>query len=251
MHVETQGQGRDLLLIHGWGMHAGIWDGVAQALAPHCRVQAVDLPGMGLSPPCTPYTAERLTAMLAELLAPASIVCGWSLGGQLAMRLALDYPERVARLVLVGTTPRFVRGPDWKRGMDAQVFREFAQQVADDYQATLARFLALQAFGGTGSRELLRQLRERFAARPAPDRAALGAALQLLLTSDLRAQVPGIAQPTLVVHGERDTLAPVTAACWLAESLPDARLCVLQGASHAPFLSHPAAFLQAVTEFLE
>jgi pimeloyl-[acyl-carrier protein] methyl ester esterase len=251
LHVASSGSGPDLLLIHGWGMHGAIWEGVAEQLARRFRVHAVDLPGMGDSPVCDPYTPQHLVGQLAQLLPPRAVVCGWSLGGQLAVRLALEYPDRVGRLVLVGSTPRFVNENGWTCGMEAGVFVQFADQVANDYQATMGKFLGLQAFGGDSPRELIRQLRERFALRPQPDRQALQQALDILLTTDLRECLPGLTQPVLVLHGDRDTLAPVAAAHWMAGAIPDARLRVIAGASHAPFLSHPAAFLREMAEFLE
>jgi pimeloyl-[acyl-carrier protein] methyl ester esterase len=251
LHVESSGSGRDLFLIHGWGMHGGVWDGVTEALAQQFRIHAVDLPGMGESPACDPYTSHRLVELLAERLTPHAIVCGWSFGGQLAMRLALDYPEKVGHLVLVGSTPRFVNGQDWFCGMEATVFEQFAAQVANDYQATMKQFLGLQAFGGESPRELIRTLRERFALRPQPDRQALKHVLQMLLTNDLRGEMTQISRPVLLLHGDRDKLAPVAAAHWMAGAIPDARLRVITGATHAPFLSHPAAFLREMADFLE
>lgn len=250
LHVTRAGRGRDLVLIHGWGMHGGVWQDVAAALAPDLRVHVVDLPGMGDSPPCRPGTLAQVMAQLVEALPGRAVVCGWSLGGQLAMRLALQHPERVERLVLVGATPRFVNGDDWQHGVAAAVFREFAAQVMQDYAATMDRFLALQAFGGTASRELIRALRERFALKPAPDLETLQAALLMLLNTDLRGRLADLRQPVLVLHGERDTLAPLPAAQWLAAQLPQARLEVIKGASHAPFLSHPAAFVARLRAFM-
>jgi pimeloyl-[acyl-carrier protein] methyl ester esterase len=78
----------------------------------------------------------------------------------------------------------------------------------------------------------------------------LHAALGTLASADLRGDVAGIAIPTLVVAGERDTLAPPAASAWLAQALPAARLLRLPGAGHAPFLSHPEAFRDALLGFL-
>lgn len=250
LHVDTSGAGRDLFLIHGWGMHGGVWENVTQGLAQHFRVHAIDLPGMGHSPACSPYTLERLAQAVAEQLPDDALLCGWSLGGLLAMRLALAQPHKVSRLALVGATPRFVNGDGWQCGVEADVFQLFAGQVEDDYPGTMDRFLGLQAFGGESSRATIRQLRARFLLRPAPERQVLHAALQILLTSDLRDEVAQLRQPLLLLHGERDTLAPVAAAHWLAQQLPQSELRVIAGSAHAPFLSHPTAFVQALTDFM-
>jgi pimeloyl-[acyl-carrier protein] methyl ester esterase len=251
LHIETVGSGPDVALIHGWGMHGGVWGDVRDQLAQEHRVHVVDLPGMGYSAPIAPCNLKRLSQVLAAELPENVALVGWSLGGQVAMRLVLDHPGWLNRLVLVGSTPRFVQGDDWQAGIAPQVFRQFAAQVAADYHDTMTRFLGLQAFGGEASRTLLRELKERFFARPAPDSETLREALTILLDTDLRAELPSLRLPVLLVHGNRDTLAPVAASRWMAQRLPQAQLHVIEGASHAPFLSHPKTFMHALHTFLK
>jgi len=145
LHLETVGQGPDLVLLHGWGMHGGVWGPVVEALADSFRLHLLDLPGLGHSGSITPYTLDSLVGAVAEIAPACAAVCGWSLGGQVALRWALTRPQQIEKLVLVGTTPCFVSGADWDAGIDAEVFRQFAAQVQQDYRATLSRFLALQA----------------------------------------------------------------------------------------------------------
>lgn len=251
LHIETAGQGPDLVMLHGWGMHGGVWRGVCDALAQRFRLHLIDLPGMGHSAPCDPCTLPHLARVLAEAMPPQAAVCGWSLGGQVAMQLALDFPQKLSRLILVGSTPCFVNKPDWQLGIAAEVFSAFAAEVAANYHPSMERFLSLQAFGGESTRSQMRQLREQFAARPAPSPQVLQQTLQILLATDLRERMPSLELPTLVLHGDRDTLAPVAAARWMARQLPQACLNVIPGASHAPFLSHPGAFVEAVMQFFD
>ncbi|OIQ86085.1 pimeloyl-[acyl-carrier protein] methyl ester esterase [mine drainage metagenome] len=251
LHVEVMGQGPDLVLLHGWGMHGGVWRGVCETLAGRFRLHAIDLPGMGHSPSCDPYSLPHLARVLASALPAQAAVCGWSLGGQVAMQLALEFPDQVSRLILVGSTPCFVKTADWPHGVDAEVFSAFARQVEADYHSSMERFLGLQAFGGESSRKLMRALREQFSARPAPSPEALQQALNVLLQTDLRERLPQLGQPALIVHGEHDMLAPQAAAHWMAKALPQACLHLIPGGSHAPFLSHPAAFASCVNTFLD
>lgn len=250
LHIETVGQDRDVALIHGWGMHGGVWTEVRDQLARDYRVHVVDLPGMGFSKPIAPYDLQHLADGLATELPDNLALLGWSLGGQVATRMALDHPDRINKLILVGSTPRFVQAGDWQAGVPPEVFRSFAAQVTADYHDTMTRFLGLQAFGGEASRTLLRALRERFFVRPTPEPAVLQDALDILLHTDLRVEIPRLQQPVLLIHGNRDTLAPVAASHWMAAHIPDARLHVIEGASHAPFLSHPASFMATVQSFL-
>jgi pimeloyl-[acyl-carrier protein] methyl ester esterase len=250
LHLETVGQGPDLVLLHGWGMHGGVWGPVLEALAGSFRLHVFDLPGLGYSGSITPYTLEKLAGAVAEAAPYDTAVCGWSLGGQVALRWALERPQQIGKLVLVGTTPRFVSGSDWPHGVDDNVFCQFADQVRQDYHGTLSRFLALQAHGGDASKETIRNLREHFFERGEPDAEMLQGGLEILLAADMRADIGGINIPALVLHGDYDRLVPVAAGRWLAQQLPSARMQVCEGASHAPFLSHPTWFVGALKKFL-
>lgn len=249
LHVDTHGDGPDLVLLHGWGMHGGIWGELASALAERFRVHCVDLPGHGASTACAPYTFEGIVEVLAHALPPRLIVCGWSLGGQIALSWAQRVPQQVERLVLIATTPCFVRRADWECGIEARVLEGFAQDVTRDCSTALGRFIALLARGDDHARAITRQLRERLSAAPMPRPEALEAALQLLRATDLRAQVGTIAQPALIVHGDRDTVTPLAAAAWLAGTLPAAKIVELTGAAHAPFVSHPRPIAHHLAEF--
>ncbi len=268
LHVETQGNGAPLLLIHGWGMHGGMWGGVAQQLAERFRVMAVDLPGHGkslvsgewkvgsgntapYSPlPTSHFLLDSIVDQLSAQFTEPLTVCGWSLGGQIALRWALREPEKVRRLILVASTPCFVRQSDWECAMAAETLAQFAAALQQDYAQTLRRFLALQVRGSENERELLAGLREVLFGRGEPDMGALQSGLAILRDCDLRSALPGVGQPTLVIAGERDTLTPPQAAQYMAAQIPDARLAVIAGAAHAPFLSHPEEFMKHVVNFL-
>ena len=254
LHVETYGKGADLVLIHGWGMHGGVWQPLLRHLSPHFRLHTVDLPGMGFSRPLEHGQLQAYAEQLATVIPADADICGWSLGGLIAMRLAVLRPELVRRLVLVGATPCFTNraeSPTWSDGVDEQVFRQFASQVAQDYQSTLIKFLTLQCMGADNARGTVKQLRESFAARPVPTMESLQRTLRILLENDLRAEIGDLQTPTLLIHGDRDRLAPVEAARWLAQHLPAGSLRVIAGAAHAPFLSHPASFTEALLQFLQ
>jgi len=249
LHVEISGNGPDLALLHGWGMHGGIWHGVRADLEQHFRVHVVDLPGYGASPACQPYDLEHLARTVAQALPPGIKVIGWSLGGLVAQRWALDQPQQVEKLMLVGTSPCFVRRPGWHCGIEPEVLQTFAQDLERDYATTLLRFLSLQARNGENVRTVMKYLRVALFARGVPSAVVLQAGLNMLLDADLRASANGLAMPVTIVHGERDLLAPANAACWLAEQVPGAKLTLIQGCAHAPFLSHPNEFLQTVSDF--
>lgn len=253
LHVASEGSGPPLVLLHGWAMHSGLWLPVLPQLAARHRVHMVDLPGHGYSATSEPYTlagvAAAVAAALASLPEPPTVL-GWSLGGAVALQWALAAPRAIARLVLVSTTPCFVRRDDWPQAMSALTLSRFGDELAASYPATLQRFLTLQVQDSERAREVLAQLRRQWSgsARGAPPQ-ALRAALDVLAATDLRGQVAGIEHPALIISGERDTLVPAAAGAWLAAALPAGRHAPIAGAAHAPFLSHPEAFFAALQEF--
>ena len=270
LHVESYGSGKSLVMIHGWGMHGGVWDNVVPLLAQHFRVHCVDLPGHGLSKTekreggrdkgkisalplplaPSPFTLDILVEQLSALFDEPINVCGWSLGGQIALHWARLAPVQIRRLVLVASTPCFTRRNDWAFGMTAENLQQFASELERDHTTTLRRFLALQVRGGTNERELLTDMRSRLFSRGEPDVNALRGGLDILRDADLRGELASIGQPTLLIAGERDKLTPPEASFFMAQTMPDARAVAIAGASHAPFLSHPEIFVKQITDFL-
>ena len=250
LHVETNGNGPDLVMLHGWGLHSGGWEEVLPELAIRARVHAIDLPGHGHSAACAPDTFEAAAEAIAALVPPGSVVCGWSLGGLLAQHIAHREPMRIRALALVATTPCFAERPGWPHGMKAATLEGFAAALQADRDAMLKRFVALNALGGTRGREAVRAFTARLQQRGSPPAAALATTLGWLRDVDLRRQSAKLRVPAVVVHGTRDMVAPVGAGRWLAGHIPGARLHEIEGAAHMPFFSHGAAFVSALEPLL-
>jgi pimeloyl-[acyl-carrier protein] methyl ester esterase len=250
-HVEIIGQGQPLVMIHGWGMHSGVWQPLIKRLSAKYMLYLVDLPGMGGSRPIEPYHLHAMADEVAEVIPGVSDVLGWSLGGLVAQRIALNQPDRIRRLILVSATPKFVNTPDWQTGVDPANFSAFAESVNHDYKATILQFLTLQCMQADDRRSTIKQLRASFELKPTPTQTTLQRALCVLLEADLRAEIPNIRKPTLLIHGDRDTLAPVQAAHWMMQHLPMGYLRVMAGSAHAPFLSHTEQFIETLNQFLE
>lgn len=257
LHIEEQGAGRPLVLLHGWGLHSGVWDEVAAELARRYRVLRVDLPGHGRSAPLPgDYTLAQLADTVRAALRPrlqeeAAVWVGWSLGGLVALQTTLTAPELAAALVLVACTPRFTATRNWPHAIAGEVLRGFAAELKHDYRATLLRFLALQARGGEHARDDVRRLRERLFACGGPDPAALRVGLAILEDTDLRERMHELALPTALIGGERDTLVPSGALYAIADVLPRSTLAIVAGAGHAPFVSHRDVFMTELLNFLD
>ena len=249
-----------LVLLHGWGMNAGVWEGLPDALAQHFAPVPLDLPGHGgaaFSPEqwSLDHWARASLEQVAERAPNAdgrpAVWLGWSLGALVALQAARLAPQRVAALVLMTATPRFVQAVDWQLAMPEGTLGQFHDGLLADPPGTLERFLALQVRGAKDSRGLLRRLRAGVAGRPAPDPAALGLGLQLLREEDLRGPLPDVRAPALWLFGERDTLVPAAVAERVALLMPDARVRVIAGAAHGPWLSHAEETASAIIEFLD
>ena len=258
LYVESFGErsSPNLVLLHGWAMHSGVWRSVRDGLAQKFYLHLVDLPGHGLSPVCAWDTADwqahpsvPVLDAIAEVLPSACTLCGWSLGGQLAIELALRQPIRIEKLVLISTAPCFVKREDWQLGMEASMLHLFGRNLMRDYASTMSRFLTLQVSGGADATRTLSQLRRSLAERKEPDKAALEAGLKILLGGDLRHELKHIHQPVLLVHGEQDVITHPNAAKWMNEQFRRSELEMLAQCGHAPFLSCPEQFVSNIARF--
>jgi pimeloyl-[acyl-carrier protein] methyl ester esterase len=240
-----------LVLIHGWGMNAAVWDGLTAGLAGSIRPCPIELPGHGDRP-----FSSRLGDIWAwadaclESAPERAVWLGWSLGGLVALAAALRAPKRVEGLILITATPRFVRAADWMPAMPPETLEQFHAGLVAEPADTLARFLALQVRGSEGARESLRTLRQGIASRPAPDPDALSLGLDLLREEDLRGRLPDIRCPALWLFGTHDVLVPAAAAERVEILMPGARTEMIQGAGHAPHLSHPSETGSAIERFV-
>jgi len=251
LHTVTTGAGADLVLLHGWGMNNAVWSSILPSLAERYRVTLIELPGHGGSSYCDKHAVldNWVDACLEAAPRQANWI-GWSLGGQIAQRAALIAPDRIGKMMLVCSSPRFIRGPDWSHAMLENTLHQFADALNRNPRQTLARFLSLQVQGDELAREALRMLRHEVAERPAPDTRALEHGLALLLTVDLRAQLNRLQCPTLWLLGDKDALVPGAVAQDILElGIPRAEIEVLKGCAHAPLISHPAQSLKSAKQF--
>ena len=254
--IDSSGRGAPLVLLHGWGLNSLVWDGVLPELARAFTVIRIDLPGHGASPwPPEFHDLPSLAAALAVALPARCSLLGWSLGGIAAIELALTLGQRIDRLVLVSSTPRFVCDEDsvatWVHGLPLPALERFATLLESDYEATVREFLGLQTQGDEHGRAALRELRKKLLAGGRPRIEALRAGLDILRVADLRARLPQVSVPTLVIAGEHDRMTPPGAARALAATIPGARLQIVERAGHAPFLSHPQAFCRQLSTFFK
>lgn len=247
LHVDSLGAGAPLVLLHGWGFHSGVWHELATGLARRYGVQMVDLPGHGHSRESPFVALDALADQVSARIPDGSLVCGWSLGGIVAQRLAKRSPSKVRALALIGTTPCFVERCGWKHGIAAETLDAFARGLHDDPSGALDHFVHLNAFDTPGARATARSMSRRLAERPYASDQALDAGLAMLRTTDLREESGAIAAKTVVIHGSLDRIVPVGAGRWLARAMPHARLAELPRSAHLPFVTDRGAVIDAVS----
>ena len=251
IYKETFGSGKPIVLVHGWAMHSGIWRDFAKELAKSYRVTLLDLPGHGQSGVVEPFTLEAICKALVEAVADeGSCWLGWSLGAACVVQIAMQYPDRVNRLVLLAGSPCFVNKTGWP-GMDGKMLDNFAKSLQQDSQATLLKFLALQIKGSDDQNTTLQTLKNVVFESQPPNPKTLQEGLIILKDTDLRAEFSRLQNPVAVILGQLDTLIPFAVADQMRALLPSVDLTMLARAGHVPFLSHQANVVKAVSHFMD
>lgn len=249
MHIDTFGRGPSIALVHGWAMHGGLFAPLVERLRDRYTLHVIDLPGHGHARASTqPLDPHALAAPLVQAV-PEAVWLGWSLGGQFALRVALDHASAVRGLVMLASSPRFVQGENWPHGVRPSLFRDFGDALSKDFRGTLEGFLALEALGSASAQTELRDLRAQAFERGEPSPQALLRGLELLDTVDMRDELPALRVPSLWISGRRDRLVPAGAMPAAAELAPDARSVVIGDAGHAPFLGAADAVAGEIEAF--
>ncbi|MDO9139437.1 MAG: pimeloyl-ACP methyl ester esterase BioH [Methylobacter sp.] len=251
IYLETFGQGRPIVLVHGWAMHSGIWREFARQLALNYRVICVDLPGHGHSEAIDTFTLARISAELVKAI-PEQSCCwlGWSLGATVALDMTARYPERVSSLILLAGNPAFVGATQWP-GMDVLLLDAFADQLNENCQATLLRFLSLQIKGLPDQKACLKNFKTAVLECAEPDKNTLQSGLGVLKQADLRPVLSGLNMPVSVILGGLDALVPVAVGEKMQQLLPSLELNIIDRAGHVPFLSHSRETLAIISQFMD
>jgi pimeloyl-ACP methyl ester carboxylesterase len=232
------GTGPALLLTHGYGASSHMFESNMAALADIRTVAAWDLRGHGATDyPSDPaeYTSQAsiddMLGVLDDIGGDRAVLGGHSLGGYLSLLFALEHPERIDGLVLIGTGPGF-------RNADARAkWNRMTERYAESLES--------QGLAGLpGSAELTADVHRNEAG-------LILAARGILSQHDSRVidSLGDIDVPALVIVGEDDEVF-MPGSMYMAEKLPDAKLVVVPGAGHAPNMTHPNEFDAAVRAFL-
>ncbi len=236
-----------VLLLHGIGGRAALWAPSVAALAPR-PVIAMDMPGYDGTRPALASFAELADAAVALLDAEGAAqadVVGHSLGGMIALEIALRHPTRVRRLVIVASSPAFgSRDPAFRESFLTARLKPLDEGIG---MAGVAAALVPAMLGPAAAPEAATAAMEAMAS---VDEAAYRATLAVLTGFDRRADLPRVTQPALLIAGEADQTAPPRGMARMTEAMPHARIIVIPGAGHLLPLEAPDAFHAALHDFL-
>jgi 3-oxoadipate enol-lactonase len=241
LHHRSDGEGDRVVVLSGsLGSTLDMWDAQVPTLVERFRVVRFDHPGHGgselLYARSVAAIAEDVVSLLDDLALERVSFCGLSLGGAVGMRLALDAPERLERLVLCCTSMRFATPEFWDDR--ARTVRHGGVEAIAD--AVLERWF-------TPGFEDVRRYRDMLVSTP---REGYARCCDALREWDVRGELGDVRVPTLVVAAADDPSTPPPDLEAIAADVPEARLVVLENARHLVNVERPDEFNETVTAFL-
>lgn len=247
-HVEQEGEGPDLVLLHGLGSAGTDWHRVVAPFARHRRITCPDLRGHGASerPPgehTTVDLAEDVVAILDALGLEQIDLLGMSMGGMVAQHVAARIPDRIRRLILLNTAAE-VRPRDWATFKAVAIRRWLIPWLPMHRTADI---IADKLFPNPDQEPLRAYIREAWVRN---DPAAYSRATRATLAHDARSVLASIRSPTLVLAGDRDGTIPRVLMEELAAGIPGATLRIIADSGHGTPLDQPERFIEAVEAFL-
>jgi 2-succinyl-6-hydroxy-2,4-cyclohexadiene-1-carboxylate synthase len=229
-----------VVLLHGFTHTGASWDPIIEALGQSYRAVAPDLPGHGRAQAAAP---DSLEAIRAELPRSDFILVGYSMGGRIALHLALAVPERVNRLVLIGASPGIAHPAERaeRRRSDERLADEFEQL---DIESLAGHWARTPVLAGQPAHVQTAAHADRLRSTPH----GLASALRYLGTGALPPlwdRLDKLTMPVSLIVGERDQKFR-TIAAEMAARLPHGRVEVIPGSGHAVHLEEPEAVAAAI-----
>ncbi len=242
--------GPAVVCIHGWSSFKEIWWSTLLALAPHVRAFAPDLPGHGDTPLQGSVKMHQIAARIAQFCAARGLdritLVGHSMGGNIALELALARPDLLDRLVLVDPAAQPAEMPRYTRSY-LDPLRGWPSLRASMALARPLRLVRVPHMHGGG---LVRPAIRRAAYMARHDADALHALLGSMFANPIGPRLAEIRLPTLVVSGEFDPLVPPPLSQQVARAIPGARYALVRGAAHNPMDERPREFAAILLDFL-
>jgi len=237
MHVERFGEGQSVLFIHGSGCTSGIWERQKEYLHASMQVVLVDLPGHGRSTGDGCGSVEEYGDAVYHSLKGQAPYCvaGHSLGGAIAMYLALSHPEFVNGIILIGTGARL------------KVLPSILEGIKREKERTIGEINALSFSRATPAAARAEVLGMMMSCAPEVIHKDFSACDRF----DIMNSVGSIRVPTLILCGEDDALTPAKYSRFLNEQIPDSKLALIKDAGHMAMVEKPDEVNGAIEVFLK
>ncbi|MGQ4600623.1 alpha/beta fold hydrolase [Nocardia sp. R6R-6] len=241
--VQDLGTGPAIVMLAGFGLDHTVWDGQVAALAATHRTLCIDLRGTGESDkPLNGYRLEQFVDdvidVVDQLAADSFDLIGWSFGGQVGFEIARRYPERVTRLVLIGSNGvRACRDDRFPFGGSRERLEPALRAGEHGNRPLVRRDTIAHGFAHPPASAVLDFLTGIFLRMPP------WAAIETYHTMfdiDLIAAADSLSLPVRIITGSHDRVHPIAGARWLVEQLPDAELHEIPDCGHYPMFENPA-----------
>ena len=249
--VEDRGEGRVILLVHGFPLDHSMWRRQIESLSRRFRVIAPDLIGFGQSGPVESFSMASLADGLASLLDELRIAekicyCGLSMGGYVGWEFWARHAGRLDRFIACDTRAL----PDSAEAADGR--KKLAEKVRAEGSAPVVAAMLPKLFGPKAQTTIGADFEATNAVMSGTRPETLIAALMAMAARrDFSAELPNIAVRSLIVCGENDAIVPVKEMREIAAAMPDAKFAPIDGVGHMSPLEAPLAFDIQINEFLE
>ena len=247
--------GQSIVFVHGFGTDQHAWEAVAKAFSRDFRIVLLDNVGAGASAPEAfvqhrylnlQQYAKDLIEVCQALEIEQAIVVGHSVGGMIALLAALEAPVLFAKLVLLGSSPRYLDEAGYQGGFSKADIANVYDSVVADYSAWVDSIAPL-AMMNADRPQLTRHFSDSLKAIP-KDRALT--ILCAILQSDHRQSLHQLEIPTLIVQTASDYAVPLAIGEYLQQHIPNSHLAVIDAEGHLPHVSVPEKVLAAMMPFI-
>ena len=256
-NVQVTGQGtQPMLFAHGFGCDQNMWRDVAPAFEKDYKVVLFDYVGSGKSD-LSAYDAKRYSTLdgyatdVLEICAALDlfdvIFVGHSVSSMVGVLAAKREPDRFARLVLVGPSPRYINdAPDYVGGFERADIEGLLDMMDKNYIGW-ANFLAPVIMKNDDRPDLAGELNESFCST---DPVIARRFAEATFFADNRAYLPDVTVPSLILQCTDDVIAPLTVGEFLERNLPKSTMRVMKATGHCPHMSHPEETIELISEYL-
>ncbi len=247
--------GQPMIFAHGFGCDQNMWRHVVPAFTDDHRVVLFDLVGAGGSDLASydpdKYSrleghAEDVLDIIRELDLRDVVFVGHSVSAMIGVLAAAEEPERFARLVLVGPSPRYLDDEDYRGGFSRPDIDELLDSLESNYLGW-SQAMAPVIIGNADRPELGQELTASFCKA---DPAIARQFARTTFLSDSRADLQRVRTPTLVLQCSNDVIAPLEVGDYVHDAIPGSTLVVMRATGHCPNLSAPQETVDAITSFL-